>query len=97
MKNSPTSCNLLFLLLTLNATNAHRDGRMTIQCLTQHRTKDQMAQTKTYFKREDVASKGILMQIRSTVKLLTHAISQCLPITNWNGALIVLSEQKTPG
>lgn len=53
-----------------------------------------MVQTKTYFKREDVVSKGKLMQIRSTVKLLTHAISQCLPITNWNGTLKVLSEEK---
>lgn len=35
--------------------------------------------------------KAKLMQISSTVKLLTHAISQCLPITNWNGALMVLS------
>lgn len=55
-----------------------------------------MAQTKTYFKREDVVSKGKLMQIRSTVRLLTRAISQCLPITNWNGTLLVLSEQKVP-
>lgn len=52
-----------------------------------------MVQTKTYFKREDVVSEGKLMQIRSAEKLLTHAISQCLPITNWNGTLIVLSEQ----
>lgn len=52
-----------------------------------------MVLTKPYFKREDVVSKGKLMQIRSSVKLLTHAISQCLPITNWNGTLIVLSEQ----
>lgn len=69
---------------------------MTIQCSIQHCAEDQMVQTKTYFKREDVVSKGKLMQIRSTVKLLTHAISHCLPITNWNGTLIVLSEQN-PG
>lgn len=54
-----------------------------------------MVQTKTYFKREDVVSKGKFMQIKSTVKLLTHAISQCLPITNWDGA-VVPSEQN-PG
>lgn len=69
--------------------------RMTAQCVIQHQTKDQMVHTKTYFRREDVVSKGKLMQIRSSVKLLTHAISQCLPITNWNGTLIVLSEQKS--
>lgn len=54
-----------------------------------------MAQTETYFKREDVVSKGKFMQIRPTVKLLTHAISQCLPITNWDET-VVLSEQN-PG
>ena len=55
-----------------------------------------MVQTKTCFKREDVVSKGKFMQMGFTVKLLTHAISQCLPITKWDGAVIVLSEQN-PG
>lgn len=49
-----------------------------------------MVQTKTRFRREDVFSRGRRMYIRSSVTLLTHAISLCLPITNWNGTLIVL-------
>lgn len=52
-----------------------------------------MVQTKTYFKREDVVSKGKFMQISFTAKLLTHPISQCLPITNWDGT-VLLSVQK---
>lgn len=52
-----------------------------------------MVQTKTYFKREDVVSKGKFMQISFTAKLLTHPISQCLPITNWDGT-VLLSVQR---
>lgn len=94
MEYIPTSYNLLWFL-RLNGTDAYIEMKIET-FLIQHWTKDQMVPTKTYFNREDVVSKGKLMQIRSTVKLLTHAISQCLPITNWNRTLIVLSEQN-PG
>lgn len=54
-----------------------------------------MVSAETHIQRKDIVSKGKFMQIRPTVKLLTHAISQCTS-SKWDGAATELPEQTPP-